>query len=207
MCAPSRCIVKGLYWHKMLGKYTEEGGQRPELDCLPSAEQPGTWRAYFPNSPWLSGLQPWLMPARMRRGISSAPGAPAPRADFRPLCWTGDPGGSPGGGLSDWPWGALPSIPLGTWFSSGGSCLGLKILASYLWCLSRQSHKIQQEWHLLRICCSFPRCPSHRLLCPLSLSAFFLGKTVIPTLQTEPARPSPFPVLIEGETEAQGMLS
>lgn len=58
---------------KMLGKHTKEGGRLPELRCLPSAERLGTQRAYFPNSPRLSGLRAVGDARRARaRGISSA---------------------------------------------------------------------------------------------------------------------------------------
>lgn len=103
----------------MLGKYTKEGGRLPELNCLPSVQQPGTPRVYFPNSPWLSGLQ---ASADARRGqardISSAASFPrptgTPQATRRVLSADVRAGGDGG---SEWPSHALSGSIRVTWFS------------------------------------------------------------------------------------------
>lgn len=132
----------------MLGKYTKEGGRLPELNCLPSVRQPGTPRVYFPNSPWLSGLQ---ASADARRGqardISSAASFPrptgTPQATRRVLSADGRAGGDGG---SEWPLHALSGSTRVTWFSPTGGCLDRKILASRLWHLSQWIHRAQQKW-------------------------------------------------------------
>lgn len=111
VCPKLLLLWKGYTGIKMLGKYTKEGGRLPGRNCLPSVEQPGTRRAYFPNSPWLSGLRT-AADARQGqgRGISSATSFPRPSGTPRDT-WTALFGDvrADGDGVCAPPQGALPS--------------------------------------------------------------------------------------------------
>lgn len=112
----------------MLGKYTKGGGRLPELHCLPSVEWPRMRRAYFPNSPCLSGLQArgWCQAGTSQGHLLS----PNPLGHISvPSCHTGDPEAPPWRGESWWRWGFTRV----TQFVAVSSCLGLKRLASHLW--------------------------------------------------------------------------